>query len=200
MPFTSYATDYQLNQWAASKGLYMSLHSAYSLTGGNELAGGSYARVAPTWASAAGGVLSLSGTPYAMNAPASSTVGWIGFWDAATSGNFSGMWPNAATASAYAFSVPSSTGTFLAPGSAYAATQTVVAFPTGGSALPSGLVAGTTYFVLTPSSDSFGLSTTSGGSPVTLTSDGSGYLQAVTFETFGSAGVFDVSAFSITQV
>ena len=98
MPFTSYATDYQLNQWAASKGLYMSLHSAYSLTGGNELAGGSYARVAPTWASAAGGVLSLSGTPYAMNAPASSTVGWIGFWDAATSGNFSGMWPNAATA------------------------------------------------------------------------------------------------------
>ena len=200
MPFTSYATDYALNQWAANHGLYMSLHSAYSLTGANELSGGTYARVPVTWGSASGGVISLASTPYAMNAPASSTVGWIGFWDASTSGNFQGMWPNAATASAYAFSVPSSTGVFLAPGSAYAATQPVVLFPTGGSALPSGVSAGTVYYALSPSSDSFELSATSGGSPLTLTSDGSGYAQAITLETFGSAGVFDVSSFSITQV
>jgi hypothetical protein len=199
VPFTATASDYQLDQWGTNKGLYMSAHSAYSATGGNELTGGTYARVAVTWSAASGFVKSLSGTPYNINAPASSSVSWIGFWDSLTGGTFQGMWPNAAGASAFAFAVPSSTGVFLAPGSGYTAGQTVVALPTGGSALPSGLSIGVVYFVISPSSDTFQLSATLGGSAITLTSDGAGYIQAVTTESFGSAGAFVVSSATITQ-
>ena len=168
MPFSTYASNYQLDQWGTNHGTYMSAHSAYSSSGANELSGGSYARVAVTWASASGEVKSLASTPYTINCPASSTVAFIGFWDASTSGNFQGMMANAGGASPYAFAAPSSTSILLAPGSAYTANQTVVVFPTGGATLPTGLTAGTIYYVKSPSSDSFQLSATSGGSAITL--------------------------------
>ena len=199
MPFTALAADYMLDQLGANKLLYMSAHSAYSATGANELSGGTYARVAVTWSAASGFVKSLSGTPYNINAPASSSVAWIGFWDALTGGNFQGMWPNASGASAFAFAVPSSTGVFLAPGSGYAAGQQLVAFATGGSALPSGVTAGTIYYVISPTTDTFQLSATSGGSALSITSDGSGYVQAIVTESFSSAGVFSVASTSVTQ-
>jgi hypothetical protein len=198
MTFSTVAADYMLDQLGSNKALWMSLHSAYSATGANELSGGTYARVAVTWSAAASNSKSLSGTPYNLNAPASSTVAFIGFWDAATSGNFQGMFPNAAGASAYGFAAPSSTGVLLAPGSAYAANATVCVFPSAGSALPGGLTAGTVYYVKSPASDSFSLSATSGGSAITLTSDGSGIVQAVTVETFGSAGTFTLNSGSVS--
>jgi hypothetical protein len=199
MPFVAYSSDYMLSQWATNHGLYASLHSAYSSSGGNELAGGSYARVAVTWGSPSGELLSLSGTPYTFNVPASSTVAWIGYWDASSGGNFHGMIPNGG-ATPYAFAVPSSTGTFLAPNSAYAAGLTVVAVPTGGSTLPSGLTAGSIYYVISPSSDTFKLSTTSGGSAVSLSTDGSGVVQAITAEVYGGAGTFAVNSGSWSLV
>ena len=200
MPFSTYASDYMLDQWGTNHGGYMSAHSAYSSSGANELAGGSYARVAVTWASASAEVKSLSGTPYTINCPASSTVAFIGFWDASTSGNFSGMSPNAAGASPYAFAAPSSTGILLAPGSAYTANQTVVVFATGGSTLPTGLTAGTIYYVKSPSSDSFQLSASSGGSAITLSADGAGYVQAISVETFSGAGSLSVTSGSMTLI
>ena len=103
--------------------------------------------MAVTWGAASGEVKSLSGTPYTINAPSSSSIAFLGFWDASSSGNFQGMSPNAAGASPYAFAAPSGTGILLAPGSAYTANQTVVVFATGGATLPTGLTAGTVYFV-----------------------------------------------------
>lgn len=201
MPLSTADLNYVLDQWGTNKATFMSLHSAYSATGANELAGGSpaYARLAATWASASGGSKALSGTPYTFNAPASSTAAWIGFWDALTSGNFAGMMP-AGGASAFAFAAPSSTGILLAPGSAYTANQQVVVMNTGGSSLPSGLSLGTIYFVKSPSSDSFQLSATSGGAAITLTSDGSGMVQAITPEAFGSQGTYQVTAATMSAV
>lgn len=201
MPFVTFSSDYQLDQWGTNKALFVSLHTAYSATGASEVTGGSpaYARVAVTWSSAAGQSKSLSGT-YTLNVPASTTVEYIGFWDASTSGNFSGMWPNAAGANAYAFAAPSSTGVLLAPGSGYSAGQTVVVFASPGSTLPSGLTAGTVYFVKSPSSDSFSLSATNGGAAITLTTDGSGIIQQIAAETFGSQGTFTITAGSISLV
>ena len=201
MPLVAVSADYMLDQWGSNKALYASLHTAYSATGTNELTGGSpaYARVAVTWSSAAGGSKALSGT-YGLNVPASTTVEYIGFWDAASSGNFQGMFPNAAGGNAYAFAAPSSTGVLLAPGSAYTANQTVVVFASPGSTVPSGLTAGTVYFVKSPSSDSFSLSATSGGSAITLTGDGSGIVQAIAVETFASQGVFTITAGSVSIV
>jgi hypothetical protein len=57
-----------------------SLHSANpSTTGANELAGGAYARVAGTVASASGGVAHPS-ADYTLNVPAGSTVAYFGMW------------------------------------------------------------------------------------------------------------------------
>ena len=193
MPFVAYSSDYMLAQWATNHGTYASLHSAYSASGANELAGGTYARLPITWGSPSGESVSLAGTPYTFNVPASSTVAWIGFWDASSSGNFSGMLPNGG-ATAYAFAAPSSTGVLLAPGSSYTANQQVVVFPTGGATLPTGLTAGTVYYVKAPAADSFSLSATSGGTAITLTADGAGIIQAITQEAFSSAGTFAVNS------
>ena len=193
MPFVAYSSDYMLNAWASAHGTYASLHSAYSASGANELAGGSYARIAITWGSASAETLNLSGTPYTFNVPASATVAWIGFWDALSGGNFSGMLPNGGAAP-YTFSAPAATDILLAPNSAYTANQQVVVVPTGGSTLPSGLVTGTIYYVSAPTTDSFKLSATNGGSAINLTTDGSGIVQAITPEAFGGAGTFAVNS------
>ena len=201
MPLSTASADTLLDSWGTNQAKYASLHTAYSATGTNELTGGSpaYARVAVTWSSAAGESKALSGT-YSLNVPASTTVEYIGFWDAASSGNFQGMFPNAAGGNAYAFAAPSSTGVLLAPGSAYTANQTVVVFASPGSTVPSGLTAGTVYYVKSPSSDSFSLSATNGGSAITLTGDGSGIVQAIAVETFVSQGVFTITAGSVSIV
>ena len=194
MPLSTASADDLLDYWGSTYGKYISLHSAWSATGGNELSGGSpaYARLAASWSSAASNSKALSGTPYSFNAPASSTVAFIGFWDALTSGNFHEMVP-AGNATAYTFAAPSSTDTLLAPGSAYATNQPVCVFPTAGSVLPSGLTAGTIYYAVSVSGDSFELSATSGGSAINLTADGSGYVQAITVESFSGAGTFTLS-------
>ena len=197
MPFVNFSEDYMLDQWGTNHGTYMSLHSAYSASGSNELTGGSYARIAITWSSASGSSKALSGTPYTFNTPASSTAAFIGFWDASSSGNFSGMFPNGG-ATVYTFAAPTSTSILLAPGSSYSAAQTVVVFPTAGSVLPSGLTAGTIYYVKSPSSDSFSLSATSGGSAISLSADGSGIIQAITVETFAGAGTMPVASGSVS--
>jgi hypothetical protein len=199
VPLVAYSADYMLTQWTANHALYLSLHSAYSATGGNELSGGTYARVADSWGAAAASSIALASTPYTINVPASSTVGWIGFWDALTSGNFQGMVPNSGGTAAYAYTALASTDIATAPGSAYTAGQAVVVFPTGGSVTPGGLTAGTVYYIISPSSDTFKLSATSGGSAVNVTADGSGLVQVILVETYVSAGTFSLASGSWTQ-
>ena len=198
VPLSTADINALLSTWA-SNALYVSAHSAYSASGANELSGGSYARVAVTWASPAGGSIALSGTPYSINAPASSTAAFVGFWSALSGGTFQGMFPGG-NATAYTFAAPASTDTLLAPGSSYAANQPVVVFPTAGSTLPAGLTAGVIYYAVSVSGDSFELSTTSGGGAINLTADGSGIVQAIVTDVFGSAGTYSVAGATITGV
>ena len=201
MPFVASSADYMLDQEGTNHALFLSLHSAYSATGANELAGGSpaYARLAATWSSAGSNSKALSNSP-TFNVASGSTVAYIGIWDAVTSGNFRGMFPNAAGAVAYAFAAPSATSTLLAPGTSYASNQSVAVFPAAGSSLPSGLTAGVIYFAKSPSGDSFQLSATSGGTAISLSADGAGIIQAVTTEVFGSQGTFQVSSGSLVII
>ncbi len=74
-----------------------------------------------------------------------------------------------------------------------------VSFSTTG-ALPTGLTAGTVYYVKSPASDSFSLSATNGGSAITLSTDGSGIIQAIAVEVFAGQGVFTVTAGSLAIV
>jgi hypothetical protein len=197
VPLVTLSQDYALDQLGSNKLLYASLHTAYSGTGTNEVSGGGYARQAATWSSAAGSSKALTTTLPSFSVPASTTVEFVGFWDAVSSGNFQGMFPNGG-ASAYTFSAPGSTSTFLAPGSGYSNTQQVVIFATAGATLPGGFTAGTIYYVVSASSDSFKLSATSGGGSITVTSDGSGIVQAITPETFGGAGTFSLTSGSVS--
>lgn len=71
---------------------YASLHTADPGTGGtSEVTGGSpaYARKAITWAAASAGSKASSAS-LVFDVPASTTIAYIGYWSAATSGTFYG--------------------------------------------------------------------------------------------------------------
>jgi hypothetical protein len=69
-----------------TSGTYVSIHTASpGGTGANEASGGSYARVATTWASAANS--QVSGSQVTINLPAG-TYTYAGLWTAATGGVF----------------------------------------------------------------------------------------------------------------
>lgn len=197
MPLSTAAEDYALDQLGSNNLLYASLHSAYSASGSNEISGGSYARQAATWSAASGGSKSLTTTLPSFSVPASASVEFIGFWTLSSSGTFQGMIPNGG-ASPYTFAASASNNVFTAPGSAYSNGATVVVFPTAGSTTPGGFTAGTVYYVVSASSDTFKLSASSGGSAITVTADGSGIVQAITPESFGAAGTFSVTSGAIT--
>lgn len=197
MPTVVFSQNYMLSQETANHGGFCSLHTAYSSTGVNEVAGGSYARQTTAWGAAAGGTISLSNAPV-FSVPGSTTVRYIGLWDAVSSGNFQGMFPNSAGNSPFAFAVAAS-GTFLAPGSAYPGSTSVVLFASPGSTLPSPFAAGTVYYAASPSGDTFGLASSLGGGAVTVTVDGSGVVQVIAPATFSGSGTFTVSTGSLTM-
>jgi len=197
MPLDATSQDYALDQLGTNKLTFASLHTAYSATGANEVNGGSYARQAATWSAASAGSKALTTTLPSFSVPASTTVEYLGFWDASTLGNFQGMFP-AGGGTVYTFTASASNNIFTAPGSGYSNGATVVIFPTAGSTIPGGFTAGTIYFVVSASTDTFKLSATSGGSAITVTADGSGIVQVITAETFAGAGTYAVSAGTLT--
>jgi hypothetical protein len=179
---------------------YASLHTAYSITGANELTGGSpaYARVTLSgdWSAATTAIPSvkaLGTAPSAFNVSSSTTVSYIGFFSASTSGTFAGMGP-AGAGTIYAFTCPTaSPGVFTAPSSAYSNGNTVVLFPGAGATLPTGFTAGTIYYVVSASGATFELAATSGGSAINATGAGAGLVQSIAPETFGSQGTYTLT-------
>lgn len=71
---------------ATTSWAYVSLHTADpGTTGANEVAGGTYARVAVTWGAPAAGQVQNSGA-LSINLPASTTAAYFGVWSALTAG------------------------------------------------------------------------------------------------------------------
>lgn len=181
---------------SGSYGKYGSLHTAYSATGANEVSGGSpaYARKALTWAAASGGSKALAATLPVWDVPASTTVAWVGIFDASSAGNFVGMFPAGAMALREFTADTSDLITSKAHG--YSAGQAVVFW---GSALPTGLSVGTIYYVISSglATDAFKVSATLGGSAVDLSSTGGGFVQGCVPETFTGQGTYTASSGSI---
>lgn len=81
----------QEGQNAAATGVgdaysYLSIHTA-DPTGGNEVTGGSYARIQVTWNAATGGLRTASGSPVAaFSIPAGNTCTHWGLYDSLTVG------------------------------------------------------------------------------------------------------------------
>lgn len=202
MFFTSTARNLMLDaidESVSSGAKYASLHTAYSATGANEVTGGSpaYGRRSATWSAASAGVKALAATLPTWDVPASTTVAWIGFWDASTAGTFLGMVPNGG-GPLKRFLVPTgdlSGDTLECPAHGFANGDTVVVWaPSGG---PAGLSVGTIYFVVSAATDTLKLSLTSGGSTIDVTAIGSGFLQRISPEVFGSQGSISVTALSV---
>lgn len=79
MPFTNAGKGVMLDALAAEID-EVSLHDDSPGTdGSNELTGGSYARLEPSFAASAGGEKALS-APLAFDVPAGATVSHVGFW------------------------------------------------------------------------------------------------------------------------
>lgn len=173
-----------------------SLHTAYSSTGVNEVTGGSpaYARKAATWGAAAARAKATTAS-MVFDIPASTSVAWIGFWDAVTAGNFLGMTPNGGgiPESATVNSAGVTSNTFDAPSHGFVNTNTVVVWTVPGVGLPTGVSEGTVYFVVGSATDTFQLSLTSGGAAIDITAVGSCYVQRLVVETFGAQGTHTVS-------
>lgn len=72
---TALGTDY----------MFISLHSADpGTTGASEITGGSYVRVATTWAAAS--AAAMAGSQVTINVPAGTTIAYWGIWSASTGG------------------------------------------------------------------------------------------------------------------
>lgn len=181
---------------------WLSLHSAYSTTGTNELSGGSYQRSAVTWATASGGAIAINGTPPAWSVPAS-TAAWVGLWDDQFAGSFGGMAPvgggTIRPCSAETAGDISSDDIFaLAHG--YTVNTRVVFW----GAIPGGISVGTViYYVVTAglTTDSFRVSTQADGVGSTVNLTGTQpfnfFVQSCTPEVFAAPDVASLTSFQI---
>ena len=92
MAYSTHGKNYMLDQLGANKALYASIHDGDpGDNGANEISGGSpaYARQAVTWQSASGGAMANTGN-ITFDIPPGTSVMYVGFWDAASGGNFIG--------------------------------------------------------------------------------------------------------------
>lgn len=168
---------------------------------GTEATGGSpaYARQAVTWAAAASGQKSNSGS-LTFDVP-SGTYGFFGLFNASTgnTSNYRGYIPFGGALAVKGFATIDTTLTndqFLAPGHGMADTDRVIVYNNFGGSLATGLTEGTIYFVVSSATNTFKVSTTSGGAAVDITALGNGtvFYQRVVPEVFGAQGQITVAA------
>ena len=174
---------------------HVSLHTAFSTTGANEVTGGSpaYARKSATYAAASGGTKASSNAPV-FDVPASTTVRFIGWWTAITAGTFLGMIANGGTEFEFYADLTAETIKRAAHG---LVTNDKIVF-TGGTP-PGGLTEGTVYFVITATTDDFQVAATQGGAAINLTSQaGDGVVcSKIIEEVFAAQGTHTVNTQSL---
>jgi hypothetical protein len=170
---------------------HLSLHTAWSATGANEVSGGSpaYARQAATWDAASGAVAALS-APVTFDVPAATTVKWVGRWTADTGGTFLGM--SALNGAETEFSVDLTADTIKQVAHGYANGTRVVFV---GGTPPGGLTEGTEYFVVSAATDTYQVAATAGGAAIDLTAEPAAACVAskVIPETYGAQGTLQVT-------
>jgi hypothetical protein len=172
--------------------VYMSLHTADpGETGSNEVTGGSYARQAMALDAASGGASANTAQEEIASMPAC-TVAAIGMWDALTNGNFIGFgWMGGHSAKVF---TSATDDTVTSPGHGYSDTDQIVFSAEDAGTLPTGVTAGTIYFVRDSATNTFKVAATSGGAAIDLTTVGSGKVRKVVPKTVNSGDTFRVAA------
>jgi hypothetical protein len=161
---------------------------AYTDLGVTEVAGGSYARQAITWAAASSGTRTNS-AQLTIPIPVSTTVQAVGVWDASSAGNSQGFWQIGSTVAGFG-TVTASTDTVASFAHGLTTDDRVFFTAPTGSSLPTGLSATTLYFVRATglTADAFTVSTTSGGASAAITTDGEVAFFKTVPQTFSIAG------------
>jgi hypothetical protein len=170
---------------------------------GTEATGGSpaYARQAVTWGAAASEIKQNTNS-ITIDVPAG-TYGFFCWFNASTgnTNNYRGYAPiNGTVRGFFTVDTTLTNDQFLSPGHGLANTDRVMLFNAFGTALPTGVSEGTVYFVVNVATDTFKVSTTSGGAAVDLTAvgGGEGYFEKVIPETFASQGQLTIAASALT--
>jgi|SRR5688572_20019593 len=152
--------------------------------GGTEVSGGSYARKSITnnntnFPAASGGSKNLA-TSQSFVTPTGSwgTVVAFGYYDASSGGNLM-RWGWLGSDAGRIFTGIASSDVITAPGHTLVNDDQVRVVAVPGATLPTGLSAGTTYFVIGVSGNTFQLSATQGGAAINITADGAGLVAKI---------------------
>lgn len=184
--------------------VYLSAHTAFSTTGTNEVTGGSpaYARKLMAMDASTGRTADNTDAE-TLDIPASTTVRWLGMFDAASAGNFLGMVPNGSTKSLVGVVVPSAEAGLAADtivtcstaaGHGFVQDDTVVLLSIDGS-MPQGATEGTVYWVIgSPTANTLQISDTQDGQPLNFTEQGPFIISDIVEEVFGSQGTLSLGA------
>jgi hypothetical protein len=207
MPFNDTAKNAALDALdeSASQITHVGVHTLTDPgTGTNansgEATGGSpaYARVAVTWGAAASGQKSNTGA-LTIDVPAG-TYGYFTFFNASTgnTNNYRGYVPfGGASALKGFFSVDTTLANdqLFSVGHGMSDGDRVMLFNVFSETLPTGVSEGTVYFVVSSATNTFKVSTTSGGAAVDITAvgGGEGYWQRVVPEVFAAQGQITVA-------
>lgn len=187
--FTTAAKNAMLN---AEGTTHLSLHSAWSATGANELSGGSpaYARKSAGLAAASSGSKALTAA-VTFDVPGGGTVAaFVGRWTALTGGTFLGMTPVNGVEKPFSVDLTANTIKQVAHGFA---NGTMVVFI--GGTPPGGLTEGTTYYVVNAATDTYQVAATAGGAAIDLTAEPSAGCRAAKLapETYTSQGTLQIA-------
>ena len=175
---------------------WLSLHSADpGETGTNEVTGGSYGRqqVAMT---VTGNTVTNDAIESFSGMPAGDVVGW-GIWDASVAGNcFWTGWFSTVGRVGVVDAAGITSNDIISPAHGVVADDRIVLEAIEGETTPTGITAGTLYYVLSAglTTDTFNLSATSGGAEVDISAKGVGLFRKVTVTTLGAGNTFQVAA------
>ena len=170
----------------------MSLHTAFSSTGANEVTGGApaYAKKAVTMAAAASAERAASTAPV-FDVPSGTTVMYVGLWTNAGT-VFRGMF--ALGGDEKDFEIDVAANTILSEGNALVNDDRVAFY---GGTPPTGITEGAVLYVINATAedpDHFQVSLTQGGAAITITgqhTDECKYSKVIP-ETFGSQGTLTI--------
>lgn len=194
MPYSTEGKNAMLDAFGVTHVGALTDFPADSGAGTNEVTGGSYARQAITYSAAASGSKAKAAGSVVIPIPASTTVYFLGGWNAATVGSLR-KWSPINGGSVKGIGTAANAGDVI---TSYAHglvdTDRVLLMTTNNEAIPAGLSTTVLYFVVGATTDTFQVSLTLAGAAVAITADGELAFQKVIGEVFASAGNLDVTA------
>lgn len=187
--------------YSALATLYIGFFSAAPTdsSAGTELSGSGYSRKAVTnnttnFPAVTAGQPVVNGVDiecFTASADHSDAVA-VGIFDAATSGNLL-AWAWLGNDAGKVFNAATS-DTFTCVGHSFSDTNKVRVVAIPGTSLPTGISAGTTYFIRDSATDTFKLAATSGGSAIDITAAGSGLIALIAPKVIQSGDVVRILA------